>query len=455
MIELSLASPMFQKLGPGARELLGVIAFFPQGVDEEKMGWLFPTISSGPDMFDTFCILSLTYRSYGFTTMLAPLRDYLRPKDPTLSPLLGTTKECYLARLLADVHPAKPGFEESRWITSEDANVEYLLDVFTSIDADSENVWDACAGFMNHLSWHKPRLFMLGPKIEALPDDHPSKAQCLWNLSWLFHSVGNWAERKRLLTHTLKIWRAQRDDQRVAETTCYLSDANRQMNLPKEGIQQAEEASNIFERLGDPVNQARCLIYLARSLCDDEQLGAAEKAASHAIALLPEEGERFLVCQGHHILGEIYRSKGNMEKAIYHFEVALGISSSLNWHIPLFWIHFSLAQLFSEEGRLDDAHAHVEHAKSHAVNNPYNLARASLLQARFWYRRHMFEEAESEALRALDVFEKLGVTDDAECTRELLGKMNLDLVTHDESAGNGELPEIVILFVCINSSCLD
>ena len=67
----------------------------------------------------------------------------------------------------------------------------------------------------------------------------------------------------------------------------------------------------------------------------------------------------------------------------------------------------------------------------------------------------MFEEAESEALRALDVFEKLGVTDDAECTRELLGKMNLDLVTHDESAGNGELLEIVILFVCINSSCLD
>jgi len=117
-IELSLASPMFRELGPDAQGLLGVVAFSPQGVNEKDIDRLFPTASDGLGVFDKFCILSLTYRSNGFVTMLAPLRDYLRPKDPTSSPLLGTTRECYIARLSTDIFPSKPGFEESRWITS-------------------------------------------------------------------------------------------------------------------------------------------------------------------------------------------------------------------------------------------------------------------------------------------------------------------------------------------------
>ena len=142
-IELSLASPMFRDLGPEACEVLGVVAFFLQGVNEENTDWLFPTISDGPRMFDTFFILSLTYRSDGFVTMLAPLREYLRPKDLMSSPLLGTTKECYFSRLPVNLNPTEPGFEESQQIMSEDVNVEHLVDVFTSIDANSENVWRA------------------------------------------------------------------------------------------------------------------------------------------------------------------------------------------------------------------------------------------------------------------------------------------------------------------------
>ena len=437
-IELSLTSPMFRELGPDARGLLEVVAFFPQGVDEKNISWLFPTISDGQNMFDKFCTLSLTHRTSGFITMLAPLRDYLRPKNPMSSPLLDATKEHYFARLLVEVHPEMPSFEEARWIMSEDVNVEHLLDVFTSTDANSENVWKACANFTNHLYWHKPQLIMLGPKIEALPDDYPPKARCLENFSLLVKAVGNLVEHKRLLTHALKLWREQGDNRQVARALSYLSDTNRLMDLCEEGIQQAEEASSIYEQLGDTANQAGGLIDLAWALYGDEQFDAAEDAASRAINLISGKGYQSIVCQCHHVLGDIYRSKGETEKAIHHHEVSLATATSLGMVDQAFWVHFSLAELFSEEGRFNDAQTHVERAKSYAVNDTYNLARASRLQARLWKKQRMFEEAKSEALRALDMFEKLGATKDVGMTRRLLRlidlaleEMDLDPVTSD------------------------
>jgi hypothetical protein len=218
-IELSLGSPTFRGLGPNGRSLLEVVAFFPQGVNEKNTNWLFPTIPDVRNILDGFCILSLAYRNNGYITMLAPLRDHLRPEDPRSSPLLNATKEIYFKRLSGDITPGKPGFEEARWITTEDVNVEHLLDVFTTIDTNSERIWDACDKFMAQLYWHKSRVVMLGPKIEALPDNHPRKPRCLSNLSRLFDSVGNFVERKRLLSQSLRLWRERGNDFQVAQAT--------------------------------------------------------------------------------------------------------------------------------------------------------------------------------------------------------------------------------------------
>jgi len=426
-IELSLASATFQELGPNARALLGVVAFFPQGVNENNVDWLFPTIPNKTNVFDKFCILSLTYRSNGFITMLAPLRDYLSPKDPNSSPLLCAIREHYFTRMSVDIDPDKPNFGESRWITSEDVNIEHLLDIFTTIDPNSDSIWKACAGFIQHLSWHKGRLIILGPKIEGLPDDHRFKPDCLYELSRLFYTVGNDVERKRLLTHALKLWRERGDHDRVARTLHLLSDANRLVGLPKEGIQQAKEALEIYESLGNTVGQAQCLGHLGWLFYSNNQLDAAEEAASRMIGLIPEKGQEFLVCDSHRLLGNICQSKGETKKAVHHFELALEIASPFNRHDILFWVHYELAILFRNEGRFDDAQAHVEHAKSHAVDSAYNLGRAMELQARVWYRQSKLEEARSEALRAADVYEKLGAAKDVEDCRKLLRDIEKEL----------------------------
>ena len=118
-INLSLSSPMFQDLGPHVHDLLGVIAFFPQGVGENNLNWLFPTISNRITILDRHCIISLAYRSNGIITMLAPLRNHPSPQSPMLSPLLCTAKDHCFHRLSVDFMPSKPGFEEALWITPQ------------------------------------------------------------------------------------------------------------------------------------------------------------------------------------------------------------------------------------------------------------------------------------------------------------------------------------------------
>ena len=210
-IELSLASPMFGSLGPDARGLLEVVAFFPQGIDENNLDWLFPDVPNRTTIFDTFCALSMTYRNNGFITMLAPLRDHLLPQDPMTCPILCVTKDHYFTRMSIEFDPSKPEFKESNWIVSEDVNVEHLLDVFTSIDPDADGVWEACADFIAHLYWHKPRHTVLNQKISGLPDGRTSKPRCLVELAKLFHLVGNYVERKRLLSQTLGLISGQGD----------------------------------------------------------------------------------------------------------------------------------------------------------------------------------------------------------------------------------------------------
>ena len=456
-IELSLNSPTFRKLGPNARDLLGVVAFFPQGVDEQNLDWLFPTIPDRQILFDKFCVLSLAYRSNSFVTMLAPIRDYLRPRDPRSSPILFSTRDCYFARLSVDLYPGKPGFGEAEWIKLEDVNVEHLLDSFTSIDTSGFNVWDPCAHFMEHLYWHKPRQTVLRSKIEGLPDDHRSKPRCLFELSQLLESVGLHKERKRLLTRALELSREQRDDSQAARILRTLSEANTWIfGLPKEGMEQAGEALEIYKRFGDTAGQAECSHNLAMCLLEDHQFDAAEDTLSSTIDALQESGQEFLLCRSHWVLGMVYDGKGEKEKAIEHFETALGIASPFNWQRELFLIHYYLAEVFCNQDEFDDAIAHLERAKSHAADDARNLGYVMERQASIWYEQCRLEDARLGASRALEIYEKLGAAQDVMDCRNLLQEIDIKQAiksrsTSSEAGSSCEFSEPMLFPIPTNS----
>ena len=76
--------------------------------------------------------------------------------------------------------------------------------------------------------------------------------------------------------------------------------------------------------------------------------------------------------------------------------------------------------MFFGKNGSSDAHAHIERAKSHAINDAYNLGRVMELQAKFWYKERRFEDAKREALGAVDAYEKVGASKDVEDCRRIL-----------------------------------
>lgn len=129
---------------------------------------------------------------------------------PQRSLVLSATKEHYFTRLSAEIRPSKPGFEDMRWIMSGGVDVEHLLDVFTTVNENSTDIWIARAHPTRHLYQHKERPISLMPKTEQLPDDHPSKRQRSVPPASSLGSVGSIAEKKWLPTNTLKHPRVRR-----------------------------------------------------------------------------------------------------------------------------------------------------------------------------------------------------------------------------------------------------
>jgi len=115
------------------------------------------------------------------------------------------------------------------------------------------------------------------------------------------------------------------------------------------------------------------------------------------------------------------------DKAIFHFQAAIDIATPFDWHYDLCWAHYSLAKLFLDEEKFDDAQSHIQHTKPHVIDNQYLLARVVHLQAGFWYKQGRRREVKSEALSAIDIYERIGAVGDLEECRRLLSRIERNM----------------------------
>lgn len=188
---------MFRELGPDARGLLEVVAtsdvFFVDTlwkeccfhmVSAKKTNWLSATISDRSNKCDTFCILSLTYRSDGYITMLAPLLDYLCSKDPTSSPLLVTIKVRYFTRSLDTIEPGDSLLvsDVMKFKVYVDAQCRKLLQHHRGSFCDCSRFWGCELPSTTYYTcprWQsKPSTFSSTSSDTSLPE---SRKRCMYN----------------------------------------------------------------------------------------------------------------------------------------------------------------------------------------------------------------------------------------------------------------------------------
>ncbi|KAG2739549.1 hypothetical protein P692DRAFT_20662409, partial [Suillus brevipes Sb2] len=77
-MQLSLSSPSVQDLGEDGHRVLAIIAFLPQGLNEDLASDLLTSLSQVDTICDVLCMQSLVYRQDNFLKVLTPIRHYVQ-----------------------------------------------------------------------------------------------------------------------------------------------------------------------------------------------------------------------------------------------------------------------------------------------------------------------------------------------------------------------------------------
>ncbi|KAG0692893.1 P-loop containing nucleoside triphosphate hydrolase protein [Suillus ampliporus] len=164
-MELSLSSPSVQTLGEDSRRALAIIAFLPQGLNENLASDLLPSLLQVDTMCDVLCRQSLVYRQDSFIKMLTPIRHFVRDSlgdslQPLNSPCLRNICDFYYCTVRR-CSEARNNY--ANIIISDHLNIEHVV-AFDLAHVTGET-YHACWTFLGCLRLHLPRPTALAPII--------------------------------------------------------------------------------------------------------------------------------------------------------------------------------------------------------------------------------------------------------------------------------------------------
>jgi tetratricopeptide (TPR) repeat protein len=341
-IDLSLKSPTLGKLGDKALEVLQVVAFLPQGVDQTNLQELFPSVPNIQRISDTMKRLSLTYISdAGFITMLAPIRIHVQSSGPFIPSLLPDVRSFYFNKLEnTDVMRVK-------WITSENDNVERLVAHSMDTTDDLERAVKACDRFLYVLYWNKPRTTTLTPIVRALNEVDGItiwKGKALRTLGWLAEKLGRYEEATELFGSARQVAITHGHASLAAECSFFMGQTELTQNRFLAAERFYQNALKEYQSIKDEDGVARCQERLGNVETRRGNLPEASRYLSDALKYREREPGSREAANVRVRLGGLEFKQGNHAEGREHFEAALTIFTKLDVDQHLAWCLWEYAR---------------------------------------------------------------------------------------------------------------
>ncbi|HEU4564468.1 MAG TPA: tetratricopeptide repeat protein [Gemmatimonadaceae bacterium] len=145
---------------------------------------------------------------------------------------------------------------------------------------------------------------------------------------------------------------------RRPDVALLLAESELRLGEPRAAIARLEGITGAFERGGDGASLRRALNLLGAAHFEVGELDAAAEGFGRALELASAEGDHLLVARATNNLGAIANIRGERERAIAHYQLAIPAYQRLGSVLGLAECHHNLAITFRDARRLDEADEH-------------------------------------------------------------------------------------------------